>query len=159
MQSWHNVNFFFLLFFLSLFVGHIHMSYFGATGTPVLDFWWCLFWVSKPEWVLPYSHCGGECNVHSLRSTSGATRCRPLDGQHCGALTGFISCPRILTSWLITLYNVRFWSWNSFWQSSRYCCRYFSCLWFGVIISTKIIMILTFYSESQVSPWIHIRLV
>ena len=37
--------------------------------------------VSKPEWVLPYSHCGGECNVHFLRSTSGATRCRPLDGQ------------------------------------------------------------------------------
>ena len=21
------------------FVGHINMSYFGATGTPVLDFW------------------------------------------------------------------------------------------------------------------------
>ena len=89
--------FFFFFFFLnSFFVGHIHMSYFGATGTPVLDFWWRLLWVSKPEWVLPYSHCGGECNVHSLRSTSGATRCRPLDGQHCGALTGFISCPRIL---------------------------------------------------------------
>ena len=50
-----------------------HMSFFGATGTPVLDFWWHLLWVSKPEWVLPYSHCGGECNVHSLRSTSGAT--------------------------------------------------------------------------------------
>ena len=32
-------------------------------------------WVSKPQWVLPYSLflCGGECNVHSLRSTSGAT--------------------------------------------------------------------------------------
>ena len=26
------------------------MSYFGATGTPVLDFWWRLLWVSKPEW-------------------------------------------------------------------------------------------------------------
>ena len=31
------------------------MSYFGATGTPLLDFWWCLLWVLKPEWVLPYS--------------------------------------------------------------------------------------------------------
>ena len=26
------------------------MSNFGATGTPVLDFWWLLLWVSKPEW-------------------------------------------------------------------------------------------------------------
>ena len=26
------------------------MSYFGATGTPVLDFWWRLLWVLKPEW-------------------------------------------------------------------------------------------------------------
>ena len=29
------------------FVGHIHMSYLGATGTPVLDFWWRLLWLSK----------------------------------------------------------------------------------------------------------------
>ena len=40
-------------FFLKVFGGY--MSFFGATGTPVLDFWWRLFWVSKPEWVLPYS--------------------------------------------------------------------------------------------------------
>ena len=32
------------------------MSICGATDTPVLDFWWCLLWVSKPEWVLPYSN-------------------------------------------------------------------------------------------------------
>ena len=32
-------------------------SHFGATGTHVLDFWWRLLWVSKPEWVLPYSRC------------------------------------------------------------------------------------------------------
>ena len=60
----------------SFFVGDIHMSYFGATGTPVLDFWWRFLWVLKPEWVLPYSHCEGECNVHFLRSTSGATQSR-----------------------------------------------------------------------------------
>ena len=41
-------------FFLKNFVGH--MSIFGATDTPVSDFWWCLLWVSKPEWVLPYSN-------------------------------------------------------------------------------------------------------
>ena len=42
--------------------------------------------------------CIAEANVivHSLRSNSGATHCRPLDGQHCGVPTGFISCPRIL---------------------------------------------------------------
>ena len=62
------------LFFRKCFGGHIHMSYFVVTGTPVLNFWWCLHWVSKPEWVLPYSlFCRGECNVHYLRSTYGAT--------------------------------------------------------------------------------------
>ena len=71
------------------------MSYFGATDT--------LFWISgdvssgfQSQSGLPYSHCGGERNVRSLRATSGATRCQPLDGKHCGAPTGFISCPRIL---------------------------------------------------------------
>ena len=29
---------FFVFFFKVFFVGHIHMSYCGATGTPVLDF-------------------------------------------------------------------------------------------------------------------------
>ena len=41
---------------------------------PFLDFWWHLLWVSKPEWILPYSlFYWGECNVHSLRSTSCVT--------------------------------------------------------------------------------------
>ena len=83
---WNLYTFFQKVFF----VGHIHMSYFGATGTPVLDFWWRLLWVSKPEWVLPYSHCGGKCNVHSLRFTSGATRCRPLDNLY--TFEYFICC-------------------------------------------------------------------
>ena len=57
-------------FFSKVFGGHTCL-FLGATGTP--------FWISggissKPEWVLPYSlFCGGKCNVHSLRSTSGAT--------------------------------------------------------------------------------------
>ena len=34
-----------------LFGGHV---LFRASGTPVLDSWWRLLWVSKPEWVLPY---------------------------------------------------------------------------------------------------------
>ena len=55
------------------FLWRTHMSFLGATGTPVLDFWWRLLWVSNQERVLPYSHYRSECNVHSLRSTSGAT--------------------------------------------------------------------------------------
>ena len=63
-----------ILFFSFFKVFGGHMSFFGATGTPVLDFWWCLLWDSKPEWVLPYSlFVDGECNIHSPRSTSGAT--------------------------------------------------------------------------------------
>ena len=42
----------------------------------------------------PKKNFGGECNVHSLRSASGATRCQPLDREHCGASTRFISCSR-----------------------------------------------------------------
>ena len=43
------------------------------------DFWWHLLWDSKPDWILNYSlFCGGECNVHSLRSTSGVTHAKLL---------------------------------------------------------------------------------
>ena len=44
----------FYFFLKKFFVGH--MSICGATDTPVLDFWWRLLWVSKPQWVLPYSN-------------------------------------------------------------------------------------------------------
>ena len=37
--------------------------------------WWC-------KMDLPYLHCRGKYNIHSLRSTSGATHCQPLDS--CG---------------------------------------------------------------------------
>ena len=50
-----------LFFFCKVFGGD--MSFFGATGTPVLDFWWRFLWVSKPEWVLPYSLFFAEANV------------------------------------------------------------------------------------------------
>ena len=29
----------------------IYESFFGATDTPVLNFWWRLPWVSKPSWI------------------------------------------------------------------------------------------------------------
>ena len=45
----------------------------GATKTPVLDFWWCLLWVSKPEWAVLLVLSRGIHVTHSLRLTSGAT--------------------------------------------------------------------------------------
>ena len=43
------------------------MSICGATDTPVLDFWWRLLWVSKPEWVLPYSNLAEAYLLHVPR--------------------------------------------------------------------------------------------
>ena len=37
---------FFSFIFINAFGGHQYMSYFGATGTPLLNFWWRLLWVS-----------------------------------------------------------------------------------------------------------------
>ena len=42
------------------------ISFCGATDTPVLDFWWCLLWVSKPEWTASFTLGQGICNVCSL---------------------------------------------------------------------------------------------
>ena len=72
------------------------MSYFGAAGTPFFGFLVTSPVGFKGRVGSAFLHCRGECDVHSLRSTSGATCCRRLGGQQCGALTGFISCPRIL---------------------------------------------------------------
>ena len=98
LQLWNTLNWQqFFFFFLSFFFcrTHSHVLFWGH--------WYpCVgFLVTSPQGfkarvVLPNSHCGGECNVHFLRSTSGDTHCQPLDGQHCGAPTGFISWPSIL---------------------------------------------------------------
>ena len=58
----------------------------GATDTPVLDFWWRLLWVSKPEWVLPHSSLA---EVYVLRYTfpdihPWCDTCQPLCGRHGG---------------------------------------------------------------------------
>ena len=49
------------------------MSFCWATDTPVLDIWWCLLWVSKPECTDLFALGRGVHDVHSLRFTSGAT--------------------------------------------------------------------------------------
>ena len=53
-----------------IFVGHIHMSYFGGHWYPCFGFLVMSPLGFKPEWVWPYSHCGCKCNIHSLRSLS-----------------------------------------------------------------------------------------
>ena len=82
-QKWSsNVEWFksYFYFFLKVFGGNIHMSFLGATGTPTLDFWWHLLWVSKPEWVLPYL-LFAEANVMYIpRDPPLCYMCRPLGG-------------------------------------------------------------------------------
>ena len=51
-----------------------YVEIFGATSTPVLDFWWCLIWNSKPQGAASFmlGMCA-ICFIHSLRFTSGLT--------------------------------------------------------------------------------------
>ena len=82
------------------FLGFFKVFLLDTFTCPILGPLVPLFWisgdVSSGFQSQSYQHCRGKCNVHFLRSTSGATHCQPLDRQHCWALTGFISCPRIL---------------------------------------------------------------
>ena len=56
----------------------------GATDTPVSDFWWRLLWVSKPEWVLPYSSLVEAYMLHYMfpEIHLWCDTCRPLGSQH-----------------------------------------------------------------------------
>ena len=60
---------------------------------------------SPPEWVQPYLHCGGVCNVHvhSLISTSGATHCDLLMmvGQQFKMMATYQHTPQAL-AWSLT---------------------------------------------------------
>ena len=54
----------------------------GATDTPVLDFWWRLLWVSKPEWAALFTHGRGVMwytfpEIHLWHNTY-----RPLEDRH-----------------------------------------------------------------------------
>ena len=53
----------------------------GVTDTPVLNFWWCLFWVSKPEWIALFAFGRGVYymfpEIHLWCKT-----CRPLGYQY-----------------------------------------------------------------------------
>ena len=48
--------------------------FYVATDTPILDFWKCIHWVSKPEWVASFMLGRDLCLRSSRRFTSGAIR-------------------------------------------------------------------------------------
>ena len=54
----------------------------GATDTPVLDFWWYLLSVLKPEWVPLFIFSGGIPVICCLRFYLQCDTCWPLGGQH-----------------------------------------------------------------------------
>ena len=63
-------KYFFKKFLFTIFGGH--ESFCGTTGTPVLDFWWCLLWDSK-RGLIPHSHASLPVCNGFLRLISGAT--------------------------------------------------------------------------------------
>ena len=50
-----------------------HLTFFGMTDTPVLAFWWCVLWVSKPEWAALFTLGRGVHVTYSMKSASGVT--------------------------------------------------------------------------------------
>ena len=46
--------FFTSIHFMKFLGGRLHMSYFGATGAPVLGLWWRLLWIAMAKLVLVY---------------------------------------------------------------------------------------------------------
>ena len=76
-----------------------YMSFYGATDTPVLDFWWCLLWVSKPKWAALFTLGRGICDVCSLRFTSGVTPAELLMASmvtsHCSPHVCFSRMPNL----------------------------------------------------------------
>ena len=53
----------------------------GATDTTVFDFW-CLLWVSKPEWAALFAFGRSVRVTHSMRFASYATHIDPFHGQN-----------------------------------------------------------------------------
>ena len=73
----------FLIFIFLKFLEDMS-PFFGATDTPILDFWWHLLWVSETEWILTYSSlaevyvlCYTFPEIHLWCDT-----CWPLGSQH-----------------------------------------------------------------------------
>ena len=58
-----------------------HLSFYGATDTPVLDFWWCHLWFLHAEWTALFGLDRGVCDIYLLWNLWCGT-CWALDGQH-----------------------------------------------------------------------------
>ena len=52
-----------------------------ATDNPVLNFWWHLLWVEKPEWAALFALGKGICDICSLRFISNVTPAGLLMGS------------------------------------------------------------------------------
>ena len=65
------------------------LTFCGATDIPVLDFWWHLLWVSKPEWAAIYMLGRGIHFTCSLRFNDS---CQPLGCQY-GSWTDLLHIP------------------------------------------------------------------
>ena len=79
------------MYFFLKFLADTHVLFWRATGTPVLDFWWCLLWGSKPEWVLAYS-LFAEANVMYISLDPPLVLHLPTSWQPARSR----SCPHIL---------------------------------------------------------------
>ena len=83
-----------------------------TTDTPILDFWWRLLWVSKPEWVLPYSSLAEAYVLHYTfpEIHLWCDTCQPLGGQHGSRavsstyLQGIGGTPMNEINWTFTLF-------------------------------------------------------
>ena len=78
----------------------------GATDTPVLDFWWHVLWVWKPEWAALPTLGRGICVACSLRFTSGATPAEILGASMAAELISsmYHTCKQGLV-WLKSLFH------------------------------------------------------
>ena len=89
LYSWFKIQWFHLIVHLidlsnnSLLVTLMCMI---ATDTPVLDFWWHLLWVSKPEWAVLLALGKGVHVIYSPRFTSGMTHANLLVGSMAAEL-------------------------------------------------------------------------
>ena len=75
-------------------------TWFGDTDTPVLDFWWSLLWVSKPEWAALFTLGEGRHVTHFLRFTSGLTPAELL-------VANMAAKPFSFTTWKQTLVGLK----------------------------------------------------
>ena len=110
-------------FFKKIFGGH--KSFLWGTDITVLDFWWCLLWVSKPEWVTLFALGGGIYVTCPLRFTSGVT---PADLLVASMAAKALSCTYLRAgiggaqNWDLLCHRQMLYQ-LSFCRLSQFCCK------------------------------------